>query len=91
MPKVIEIVRAHLNEHGFDGLVSESRECGCRSDDLVPCCEDFGRCLPAHEGADPQSPDSWAMYESKDAAEASKTTRSNLIADCAIARPNIIG
>lgn len=36
MTTVIEIVRAHLESNGFDGLYSPS-ECACKVDDLAPC------------------------------------------------------
>ena len=33
---VQEIIIKYLKENGYDGLYSE--ECGCRIDDLIPCC-----------------------------------------------------
>jgi hypothetical protein len=38
MATVIEIVKAYLEENGFDGLYAED-ECGCKKDDLAPCGE----------------------------------------------------
>jgi len=37
MARVIEIVKAHLEANGFDGLVAVDAECGCLCDDLAPC------------------------------------------------------
>ena len=42
-----QIVRLYLESNGFDGL-HDGDECGCGTDDLMPCGE-FGRyCCPAH-------------------------------------------
>jgi hypothetical protein len=37
--KVIDIVMAHLETNGFDGLFSVDGECGCELGDLMPCGE----------------------------------------------------
>jgi hypothetical protein len=70
--RVIDIVRVHLQTHGYDGLVQTDARCGCRLDDLVPCgslCDD---CEPAFVGVDSDDPTTWAMYRSKEAAQASR-------------------
>ena len=74
--KVIEIVREHLMANGFDGLVQTDSECGCGLEDLQPCGECFADCQPAYRGASTDQSygaDEWAMYATKEAADASKT------------------
>ncbi len=68
MSTVIQIVTAYLTAGGFDGLCCEG--CGCELADLAPCGEGMG-CQPAYRGADKCEPGEWAMYSSKEAAEAS--------------------
>ena len=85
MARVIEIVRAHLEANGFDGLVAVAADCGCLCDDLAPCGSDFGQCEPGYRGMNTDqaySPEDWAMYRTKEAARES----------CAVARsktPNV--
>ena len=82
MARVIEILKAHLEAHGFDGLVAVHAECGCLLDDLRPCCGDFGECEPGYRGMHAGEPGEWAVYRTKDAARES----------CAVARsmtPNV--
>lgn len=44
---VREIIKAYLDEHGYDGLAGN--ECGCSKDDLAPC--EFPLCcVPGHKG-----------------------------------------
>lgn len=44
-----DIIKAHLDAHGFDGLVNTLVPCGCGKDDLAPCgCIDLGTCQPAY-------------------------------------------
>lgn len=67
--KVIEIVRAHLESNGFDGLVQSDAECGCLCDDLAPCNGDFSACEPGYRGADLNGdPGDWFIYRTKAAA-----------------------
>jgi len=68
MAKVIEIIAAHLVNHGFDGLVSSDLECGCEIGDLEPCDSVKGDCRPAYRGADLTGYNDWAMYLDKDVA-----------------------
>lgn len=69
MARVIEIVKAHLEANGFDGLVQTDAECGCLCDDLAPCGGEFGQCEPAYRGADLSGEHGdWAMYTSKEDA-----------------------
>ena len=78
MARVIEIVRAHLEANGFDGLVAVDAECGCLCDDLAPCSSDFGQCEPGYRGMNVDqmySPDDWAMYRTKEAARDSCSER----------------
>ncbi len=42
---VKEIILDHMEKNKFDGLYAPG-ECACKNDDLVPCNEDFSRCLP---------------------------------------------
>lgn len=66
MARVIEIVKAHLVENGFDGLVQTDSECGCLLEDLQPCGEDFSGCEPAYRGAHEDGDfGDWAMYRTK--------------------------
>lgn len=44
---VRELLKQTLEEAGFEGLTSG--ECACFLDDLVPCENDFGYCLPGHK------------------------------------------
>lgn len=75
MARVIEIVKAHLETGGFDGLVAVDAECGCLCDDLAPCSSDFGQCEPAYRGADENGdPGDWAMYRTKERARESVET-----------------
>ena len=40
---VLEIVKAHLEDHGYAGLFSDN-ECACEIADLAPCSEMNGDC-----------------------------------------------
>lgn len=44
---VKDIVLAHLKEHGFDGLYAEGM-CGCKVDDLMPCCDSVENCIAGY-------------------------------------------
>lgn len=69
MARVIEILRAHLQASGFDGLVAVGAECGCLCADLAPCRSDFGQCEPAYRGADLSGErGDWAMYRTNQGA-----------------------
>lgn len=72
--RVIEILKAHLEANGFDGLVQTDAECGCLCDDLAPCVGDFGQCEPGYRGiasGTEFTPEDWAIYRTKEAALAS--------------------
>ena len=65
---VIEILKAHLEANGFDGLVQPDAECGCQLSDLQPCCESFATCRPAYKRmrSDPTGEGDWVMSERND-------------------------
>jgi hypothetical protein len=46
---VKEIVKKYLEDNGFDGLFSDSWECGCEIDDLMPCEEPQQACEPGYK------------------------------------------
>ena len=52
----LEIIKKYLKDNGFDGLVNVDggSGCGCALDDLIPCGECFGGCLPAYKVMCPQ-------------------------------------
>ena len=41
---VKEIIIKHLEDNGYDGLVSSGCECACKLDDLNPCDESMIDC-----------------------------------------------
>lgn len=43
MATVLDIVKAYLVDHGYDGLFSPG-DCACRVDDLAPCGQMRGDC-----------------------------------------------
>lgn len=69
-----EVLAVALKDLGYDGLVSDEAECGCEIADLVCCGECCCGCTPAYRGPnlDRDSTSGWAMYASKEAAEAAK-------------------
>lgn len=44
---VTELLTAWLKEHGYDGLCRDG--CGCDVDNLAPCGEYCGYCVPAYK------------------------------------------
>ncbi len=44
MPNVTEILAEWLQEHGYDGLLSEDEDCDCTIEELVPCLDVWGIC-----------------------------------------------
>ena len=46
---VKQIVRNYLEQDGFDGLVSDSGECGCILTDLCPCGDMLDSCEPGYQ------------------------------------------
>jgi len=45
---VVEIVKKHLTDNGYDGLYTD--ECGCLIDDLMPCCSECAfDCEPGYK------------------------------------------
>lgn len=43
-----DIVIKYLQENGYDGLVSNDGDCGCRLDDLFPCTDYCLNCIPGY-------------------------------------------
>lgn len=66
MSTVIEILKQHLIDNGFDGLVDGDEDCGCELSDLQPCGENFANCKPAYKHKDPSGEYSFLMFEEKD-------------------------
>lgn len=48
MSTVIEIIKQHLIDNGFDGLCNPHLECGCTITDLQPCGEDISMGKPGY-------------------------------------------
>jgi hypothetical protein len=46
LAKVQDIVRAYLEDNGYDGLAED--DCGCWLNDLMPCGGDYSRCRPGY-------------------------------------------
>lgn len=65
MARVIEIVKAHLEDNGFDGLLAVGAECACLCEDLAPCTIYFGQCEPGYLGVHTEEPGEWAIYRTK--------------------------
>jgi len=65
---VHSILRRWLGEHGYDGLVSANRDCGCRLEDLTPCQTPCDNCQPGYRGPDPTGEGDWLMYPTRRAA-----------------------
>lgn len=65
MPTVIEILKQHLVDNGFDGLVNGDLECGCELSDLQPCGERFDDCKPAYKYRDPLNEGEFLFCEEK--------------------------
>ena len=66
---VIQIVRKHLADNGYTGLMVPGGECGCELDDLQPCGESFAGCVPGYRHADPReksSSDAWAIWSKQE-------------------------
>lgn len=45
---VQDIVVKYLQENGYDGLVSDGGDCGCKLDDLFPCVDFPLDCRPGY-------------------------------------------
>jgi hypothetical protein len=73
MNTIRDVIKLHLAAQEFDGLVQPDAECGCLADDLAPCCDSPMECLPGYRGVSKDYPGEWAIYTTKEAAEASKT------------------
>ena len=46
---VYEIVKAYINNNGYDGLFNADGECACEKDDLDPCGEMSGECYAGYK------------------------------------------
>ncbi|WP_292992517.1 hypothetical protein [Nitrosomonas sp.] len=65
MPTVIEILKQHLVDNEFDGLVNGYAECGCDVSDLVPCDSNFSECKPAYKYRDPSNENEFLFFAEK--------------------------
>lgn len=71
--EVLDAVKTAIIDGGFDGLCHLDDECGCLVDDLAPCGNISEHCVLGYRGAPiAGSMGTWAIYETKEAAEASK-------------------
>lgn len=73
MKTVIGIVKAHLEQNGYDGLARSDIDCGCPLRDFQPCGENFSQCQPAYEGVDEYG--HLYMYLSQEDANKSRQER----------------
>ena len=71
---VMDILKQGLKDNGYDGLVADHGECGCKLDNLAPCGESPMCCLPGYVG--PPMPDAndydeieFCVYAMKDDAD----------------------
>ena len=69
--KMIELVKQHLKDGGFDGLCLVDGECGCLLDYLHPCGESFADCEPGYKCDDPDSPGDWMVCKVRPNAKVS--------------------
>jgi hypothetical protein len=64
-----EILEAWLKENGYDGLCYPDYDCGCRLEDLMPCCEPSGYCEAGHKRKPPADSEysdaDWLIYSGK--------------------------
>ncbi len=65
--KIIELVKQHLKDNGYDGLCLMDGECGCLLDDLQPCGESFANCEPGYKCDDKDSLGDWIVRKVKNA------------------------
>lgn len=75
---VIQIVRKHLEDNGYTGLVAPMGDCGCELSDLAPCCSEISQCAPGYKHMDPRQPDdphSFAIWKQKEAPTAEQWER----------------
>ena len=73
--EVKDIVGEWLKANGYDGLVSDDRECGCVLADLAPCSGMGEHCEAAYKGPGNEEWPDFVMYASKDARDAAKRGR----------------
>ena len=77
---VNKIIKKYLADHGFDGLCSQDRGCGCEANDLAPCDNAFpDDCEPgykvlcteecSHEGDHDVSKGDWHIQVEKPEAD----------------------
>ncbi len=65
-----DIVEQYLTKNDlndYDGLFSESGECGCRIGDLMPCGEAFPDCQAGFSGPDLNGDCDFWIYPSREA------------------------
>ncbi len=63
---VLEIVKAYLKQHRFDGLFNPG-ECGCEIDDICPFNDNcFSDCEPGYKVATPGGEYDWMMCSAEE-------------------------
>lgn len=65
MSNLLDVVKAGLEKTGYDGLLNECGECGCKNSDLFPGNCFTEDCLPAYIHIHSKRPELWAMSTHK--------------------------
>ena len=75
--EMIDIIKKHLTENGYDGLVNTEIPCGCHLGDLCFCAECFLECSPAYKYHDPRpgKEHQWGMFTQKEPPTAEQFER----------------
>lgn len=69
---VKDILIQWLKANGYDGLVDQDCECGCRGDDLMLCAGPCDTCRPGYQGPDIEGDAEWLIYPTREAADQAK-------------------